>query len=117
MKQITLHVSEIKESKTYRDKITRQTNDERVRMLISIKSRGIEKPLEISNLTGLLVDGYERFEVGQLAGIENYHVTYKDFSSELDEFQYVVDNTLCRRNLSTWWVGKLNHINVELEKN
>ena len=116
MTQITLRVSEIKESKKYRKEIPRQTNDERARMLISIKSRGIEKPIEISNLTGLLVDGYERFEVGQLAEIENYPVTYKDFSSELDEFQYLVDNVLCRRNLSTWWIGKLNHINVGLEK-
>lgn len=116
MKQMTLQASEIKESKQYRDKIPRQTEDERARMLISIKNHGIKKPLEISNLTGLLVDGYERLTLGKIVVIENYPVTYKDFSSELEELQYIVDNSLCRRNLTTWWIGKLNHDNVELEK-
>ncbi len=112
----TLESSEIKTSSKYINKIPRQTIDERNLMLESVMKRGIDKPLEISNLTGLLVDGFERLTVGRLAKIQKFPVMYKDFESEIEELQYVINNSLCRRNLSTWWVGKLNHLNVELQK-
>lgn len=112
----TLKISEIKTSTKYIEEIPRQTQEERKTMLESIIQRGINKPLEMSNLTGLLVDGYERFTVGKEANLEEFPIIYKNFESELEEFQYIVDNTLCRRSLTTWWVGKLNHINVELQK-
>ena len=115
-KTSTLKASEIKTSKAYQKRIPRQTAEERDRMKVNIQKHGIEKPLEISMLTGLLVDGHERFVVGQMAGIEQFPVTYKNFSSKLNELQYIINNNLCRRNLSTWWVGKLNHDNVELQR-
>lgn len=112
----TLKASEIKTSPKYIKEIPRQTQEERKTMLESITQRGIDKPLEISNLTGILVDGFERFTVGKLANFDEFQIVYKDFESELDEFQYVVNNTRCRRNLTSWWVGKLNHLDVELQK-
>lgn len=112
----TLKISEIKTSTKYIEEIPRQTQEERKTMLESIIQRGIYKPLEISNLTGLLVDGYERFTVGKEANLEEFPIIYKNFESKLEEFQYIVSNTLCRRSLTIWWVGKLNHINVELQK-
>ena len=112
----TLKASEIKPSPKYIKEIPRQTQEERKTMLESIIQRGIDKPLEISNLTGLLVDGFERFTVGKLANFDEFPIVYKDFESELGEFQYVVNNTRCRRNLTSWWVGKLNHLDVELQK-
>ena len=112
----TVQASKIKTSSKYIQEIPRQTQEERDTMLQSIIQRGIDKPLEISNLTGFLVDGFERFTVGRLANLEEFSCVYKDFESELEEFQYVVNNTRCRRNLTSWWVGKLNHLDVELQK-
>ncbi|MCJ8306527.1 MAG: hypothetical protein HRU07_05695 [Nitrosopumilus sp.] len=112
----TLHKSKIKISKKYQNAVARQTKDERKTMQESIIKHGIRKELEISKLTGLLVDGQERYEVGLTANIEEFPIVYKDFDSELAEFQYVIDNSRCRRNLTTWWIGKLNRLNLELEK-
>ena len=108
--------SEIRTSQKYLNAVPRQTDDEREMMLQSITARGIDKPLEISSLTGLLVDGFERLTVGKKAGITKFPATYKDFASEEEEMSYVISNSLCRRNLTTWWVGKLNHRNVEIQK-
>ncbi|MBA4718959.1 MAG: hypothetical protein HRO68_07665 [Nitrosopumilus sp.] len=112
----TLKASEIKTSPKYIKEIPRQTQEERKTMLESVIQRGIDKPLEISNLTSLLVDEFERFTVGKLANFDEFQIVYKDFESELEEFQYVVNNTRCRRNLTSWWAGKLNHLDVELQK-
>ena len=81
----------------------------------SVRINGIEKPLEISKLTGLLVDGHERVSVAKEEGIVTAPAYYKDFKSISVEKLYIIDNSLARRNLNKWQIGKLVHNKVILE--
>ncbi len=112
MKIQILHKSKIKTSKEFQGVIFCHTDEEREMIMSTLREDGVEKPLEISTFSDVLVDGMGRFEMGCKFGIVEFPIIFKDFESKDEELLYVLTNTISQRQLEDWQVGKLHHQNL-----
>ena len=76
-----IKISDVKVNPEYLDIVPRASIDDHNRMRELAKTNGIEKPLEISKLTGFLVDGHERVSVAKEEGVVVAPAFYKYFDS------------------------------------
>lgn len=62
-----------------------------------IKHTGFRNPVVVSNRTGFLVAGHGRKDAALKIGMTKIPVTYQDFESEAEEYQYLTaDNEIAR---------------------
>lgn len=92
-------------NKKYQKLVPRHTKFEKLSLFNSLKDKGQLNDLEVSKLTGNIVDGYERLPLlKKLKLTIKYH--WRDFKTVDDELIFVIENNI-RRNLND--VQKANY--------
>ncbi len=94
--------------------LPRQTKEERAFLRESIIKEGVREPLIIWKEKGILVDGYNRYDVVHLLGVEKKKVkckyVVKSFKDRDEVIEWIVANQLGRRNLTdekrAYFIGK-----------
>lgn len=81
----------------------------------SIKINGIREPLKI-NKDQIILDGHRRYRKAQKYKIDNIPVIFETFNSDLEEYAYVIEANLERRNLNDAQRVKLAIPLREIEK-
>lgn len=84
----------------YESAVPRPKKEEYVALSESIRLRGQQEPI-VCNSQGIILDGHTRFEICKDYGIEPKYII-RDFPSEEEEFQYVIESNLNRRQMNTW---------------
>lgn len=84
----------------YESAVPRPTREEYDALSESIRLRGQQVPI-VCNSKGIILDGHTRFEILSDHNIEPEYVV-KDFPSEEEEYQYVIESNLNRRQLTIW---------------
>jgi hypothetical protein len=76
-----------------------QTAEEREALTKSIIDEGIREPLVVWQEKGILVDGYNRFDVARIHKIKCKYIV-KSFKDRSEVIEWIVQNQLGRRNLT-----------------
>lgn len=75
-----------------------------------IEKQGFRNPLVVSKLSGFVVSGHGRLEVGKSLGMKELPVIFQDFESEDQEYAHMIaDNAI-----SEWAELDLSFINSQL---
>lgn len=102
-----------KVNKKYQKLIPRHTKFENSALFNSLKDKGQLNDIEVSQLTGNIVDGYERLPLlKKLKLTIKYH--WRDFKNEDEELIFVIENNI-RRNLNDVQKAKLALLLLPLE--
>ena len=92
-------VKDIKTRKKYADAVPRPNKNDLKVIKESIAKDGIKSPLFI-NTDGVLLDGHTRFGIAKDLGVKTVPVIVKQFSDELEEYLFVIEINITRRNLT-----------------
>jgi hypothetical protein len=84
----------------YESAVPRPKKEEYDSLSESIRLRGQQVPI-VCNSEGVVLDGHTRFEICNDYGITPLY-EIKDFATKEEEFQYVIEANLNRRQLTTW---------------
>jgi N6-adenosine-specific RNA methylase IME4 len=90
----------------YKNAVFKSTPEEIESLRESVKKDGIREPLTL-NPQLVLLDGHQRYELTFEFGITEVPFKIKEFSSELEEYRYVIEANFFRRHLTTWQKARL----------
>jgi len=93
LKKTFLEVSE-----TYLNAVQRPSKEEYDEIRESIRLRGQQVPI-ICNSKGIILDGHTRYEICEMYGLLPVYII-KDFATEEEEMQFVIECNLNRRQLN-----------------
>lgn len=100
-------LSELKPHLRNRNK---HSEDQIARLAQIFEYQGIRHPIIVSNLSGFIVAGHGRLEAAKKLGLTEFPVDYQDFSSEEEEYAFLVSDN----SIALWAELDLAGINADM---
>jgi hypothetical protein len=86
--------------KKYAEALPELSTEENKALAESIRLQGLQIPITL-NKNGVIIDGHHRYQICVDRGIPIKYIT-KEFDSEDEEFQFVIETNLNRRQLNAY---------------
>lgn len=100
-------LSELKPHVKNRNK---HSEDQIARLAQIFEYQGIRHPIIVSNLSGFIVAGHGRLDAAKKLGLKEFPVDYQDFSSEEEEYAFLVSDN----SIALWAELDLAGINADM---